>query len=98
MREGGESLDFFAERSLEMVRAYTGLEEVPKVLENVCVEMTVWLFDRTVGENGGMTGLKSIQEGNVSMSFSEDKKMNLLENEMLDCFSTELNRVRKVAW
>ncbi len=90
-----EPILFFAcERSLEMVKNYCYIEQVPKELKNVCVEIALLLYD-----NGGYqsknTTLKSIKEGNVSVTYQseasawKENKKTLLE---------ELDKFRKLKW
>ncbi len=87
-------LFFVCERSLEMVKNYCYIEQVPKELKNVCVEIALLLYD-----NGGYqsknTTLKSIKEGNVSVTYQseasawKENKKTLLE---------ELDKFRKLKW
>lgn len=89
---------FACERSIEMVKNYCYIEQLPIELKNVCVEIALLLYD-----NGGYqsknTTLKSIKEGNVAITYQressawkENKKMLLKE------FSEELDKFRKLKW
>ena len=89
------AMDFAAERSVELMKAYCNCRELPEELLGVGVSLAGMLLD------GGMTGslwqAKSIREGDVSVTFAEG--VNIAdEGELLGCFRMELDRFRKIDW
>lgn len=96
------ALEFAARRSVEMVKGYCNIQEIPKELGGVCISIGLWLYDNDVyktTESLGNGPVKSIREGQVSVTFQEEKKLQGMdENKILVAFSTELNRFRKMGW
>lgn len=87
------AMEFAAERSVEMMQAYCGLEDLPEELTGVGVMMAGMLLD------GGLCAakVKSIREGDISVAFAEG--MNGTDGqEIFRCFREELNRYRKMKW
>lgn len=95
-----EILLFVSERSIEMVKGYCNIEEVPKELKNVCVEIAMLLYDNeNYGEEEKSVRLKSITEGNVSVSYqSETSSWREEKNVLLKPFLEELDKFRKMKW
>ena len=95
-----EILLFVSERSIEMVKGYCNIEEVPKELKNVCVEIAILLYDNeNYGEEEKSARLKSITEGNVSVSYqSETSSWREQKNVLLKPFLEELDKFRKMKW
>lgn len=95
-----EILLFVSERSIEMVKGYCNIEEVPKELKNVCVEIAMLLYDNeNYGEEEKSTRLKSITEGNVSVSYqNETSSWREQKNILLKPFLEELDKFRKMKW
>lgn len=95
-----EILLFVSERSIEMVKGYCNIEEVPKELKNVCVEIAMLLYDNeNYGEEEKSVRLKSITEGNVSVSYqSETSSWREQKNVLLKPFLEELDKFRKMKW
>ena len=91
---------FASERSIEMVKGYCNIEKVPKELKNVCVEITMLLYDNeNYREEEKNTRLKSITEGNVSVSYqSEKSSWREQKNVLLRTFSEELDKFRNMKW
>ncbi len=92
------ALLFACERSIEMVKNYCYIEQIPTELKNVCVEIALLLYD-----NGGYqsknTTLKSIKEGNVALTYqSESSAWKENKKTLLKEFSEELDRFRKLKW
>ena len=81
------AMEFAAGRSEEMMKAYCSRRELPEELLGVGVSLAGMLLQK--GE------AKSIREGDVSVTFAEDKRD---EQAMLRCFQTELDRYRKMDW
>ena len=92
LREGADdtALAFAAKRSAEMVCAYCGMTQVPKELAGVCVQIGLALYDSM--QEGG---LRQIQEGNVSVSFTEASTVG---TELMKEYAEELNRFRCMQW
>lgn len=95
-----EILLFVSERSVEMVKGYCNIEEVPKELKNVCVEIAMLLYDNeNYGEEEKSVRLKSITEGNVSVNYqSETSSWREQKNVLLKPFLEELDKFRKMKW
>lgn len=98
--EKDEKLLFVSERSIEMVKAYCCIEEVPRELKNVCVEIAIMLLDNgSYAQKGENTAIKSIQEGNVSVTYqSETSNWKEYKKVLLEPFQEELNQFRKMRW
>lgn len=98
--ETDDILLFACQRSMEMVKAYCNIEKIPNDLENVCIEISMLLFDNENYEKSQKnTAIQTIQEGNVSITYQnkvsawkDDKK------ELLKGFSEELNKFRCMKW
>ena len=90
------AMEFAAGRSVEMMKAYCNIAEIPEELMGVGVALAGKLLD------GGGTATpsakaKSIKEGDVSVTFAEEAE-GTKEREMLRGFQVELDRFRKVSW
>lgn len=81
------AMEFAAGRSEEMMKAYCNRKELPEELLGVGVSLAGMLLKKD--------GLKNIREGDVSVTFAEEKRD---EQAMLKCFRTELDRYRKMDW
>lgn len=84
-KEEENLLAFAAERSVSMMQAYCNREDLPKELWSVGVALAQQLLDAAV---------KSIKEGDVSVTFAESRA----ETELLADFRTELDRFRRADW
>lgn len=95
-----EILLFASERSIDMVKGYCCIKEVPKELKNVCVEIAMLLYDNEGYEQGEQNRvLKSIQEGNVSVTYqNEGNNWKEYRKTLLGMFQEELNQFRKMKW
>lgn len=95
-----EALLFASERSIDMVKGYCCVKEVPKELKNVCVEIGILLYDNEGYEQKEQNRvLKSIQEGNVSVTYqSEGSNWKEYRKTLLDMFQEELNQFRRMRW
>ena len=95
-----EILLFVSERSIEMVKGYCNIEQLPKELKNVCVEIAMLLYENeNYGEEQKSTRLKSITEGNVSVSYqNEASSWREQKNILMKTFSEELDKFRKMKW
>ena len=90
------AMEFAAGRSVEMMRAYCNIVEIPEELTGVGVALAGILLDRGAAATPSRT-VKSMKEGDVSITFAEG--MNRADGqEMLDCFKVELDRYRKMDW
>lgn len=99
LRAGGDPgwLDFAAGRSVSLMQAYCGREELPEGLWRVGVSLALWIYDSRPEEMGGTA--KSIREGDVAVTFGDAAfTMQEKEREMLAYFSVELDRWRKLGW
>lgn len=79
-------LAFAAERSVSMMQAYCSREDLPEELWSVGVALAGRLLDAA--------DVKSIKEGDVSVTFAESRE----ETELLADFRTELDRFRRADW
>ena len=93
-----EILLFASERSIEMVKGYCNIEQIPIELKNVCVEIAMLLYDNeNYGEEEKSARLKSITEGNVSVSYqNEASSWKEQKSVLMKMFSEELNKFRKM--
>ena len=90
------AMEFAAGRSVEMMKAYCNIVEVPEELTGVGVALAGMLLDRGAAATSSRK-VKSMKEGDVSITFAEG--MNGADGqEMLDCFKVELDRYRKMDW
>ncbi len=88
------AMDFAAERSVELMKAYCNCKELPEELLGVGVSLAGMLL------NGGSMAsgqAKSIREGDVSVTFMENTD-GADTSELLGCFQTELDRYRRMDW
>lgn len=89
---------FAAERTIEMVSAYCNIKNVPLDLKNVCVDIAMTLYDNE-NYTQKQCDIKTIQEGNVSISYQKAKNSwNENKQTLLQNFSQELDRFRKLNW
>ena len=84
----------------DMVCNYCNIEEVPKGLENVLLNMAVDLYRaESLGQEQAEGTVKSITEGDVTVSFasasaiSENSGMQFLKD-----YTAQLNRYRRLGW
>lgn len=95
---GGAWLDFAAERSVSLMQAYCGMEELPEELWRVGVSLALWIYDSAPTESGA-GGIRSIREGDAAVTFEKAAfGAQEKEREMLEYFSVELDRWRKMGW
>lgn len=84
----------------DMVCNYCNIEEVPKGLENVMLNMAVDLYRaESLGQETAEGTVKSITEGDVTVSFSSASAVS--ENsgmQFLKGYTAQLNRYRKLKW
>ena len=90
------AMEFAAGRSVEMMKAYCNITELPEELMGVGVSLAGMILDSGAAATPSARA-KSIREGDVSVTFAtgisgED------EQEMLACFRTELDRYRRMDW
>ncbi len=91
--------EYAAGRSVDLMKAFCNIEEVPEELMGVGVSLAGWMLDCGMGatESGG--NAKSIREGDISVSFAADGVgTNVTESEMLAHFMVELERFRRMDW
>ena len=83
-----------------MVKGYCNIEQIPIELKNVCVEIAMLLYDNeNYGEEEKSARLKSITEGNVSVSYqNEASSWKEQKSVLMKMFSEELNKFRKMKW
>ena len=87
------AMEFAAGRSVEMIKAYCNIAEVPEELLGVSISLAEMVLDNA----GGGAKTKSIREGDVSVTFAEGVS-NGDTQEMLSCFQMELDRYRRMDW
>ena len=93
-------LCFVLDKIQDMVCNYCNIEEVPKGLENVMLNMAVDLYRaESLGQETAEGTVKSITEGDVTVSFSSASAVS--ENsgmQFLKGYTAQLNRYRKLKW
>ena len=88
------AMDFAAERSVELMKAYCNCRELPEELLGVGVSLAGILLKSGCMASGQA---KSIREGDVSVTFAENADgTDTLE--LLGCFQTELDRYIRMDW
>ena len=87
------AMEFAAGRSVEMIKAYCNIAEVPEELLGVSVSLAEMVLDNA----GGGAKAKSIREGDVSVTFAEGVSEGDMQK-MLRCFQVELDRYRRMDW
>lgn len=101
LRADGDAgwLDFAAERSVSLMKGYCGIEELPEELWRAGVSLALWIYDSAPKECGGAESIRSIREGDAAVTFG-DAAFGTQETErrMLEYFSVELDRWRKMGW
>ena len=80
-----------AARSLRLIAAYCGEAAVREEILETAVALAEWLLDS--GRSGG-AGLKTIREGEVSLTFQEEKETGCLPY----LLRLELDRYRRLRW
>ncbi len=86
---------FAVDRSMEMVCAYCGIDEVPEGLNGVCTAIAVELFQTEgFGKDGGRM-VTRITEGDVAVQFAAVKEHSY---HLLQAYREELNRYRNAKW
>ena len=87
------AMEFAAGRSVEMIKAYCNIAEVPEELLGVSVSLAEMVLD----DAGGSAKTKSIREGDVSVTFAEGSSDGDTQK-MLRYFQVELDRYRRMDW
>ena len=90
------AMEFAAERSEAMIKAYCNIREIPEELLGVGVTLAGMVLDSGAAATPS-TKAKSIREGDVSVTFAEGI-FDEDEQELLSCFRTELDRHRRMDW
>ena len=90
------AMEFAAERSEAMMKAYCNIAEIPEELLGVGVTLAGMVLDSGAAATPSSKA-KSIREGDVSITFAEGVN-GADEQEMLDCFKVELDQYRKMDW
>ena len=90
------AMEFAAERSEAMMKAYCNIREIPEELLGVGVSLAGMVMDSGAAATPS-TKAKSIREGDVSVTFAEGI-FDEDEQELLSCFRTELDRHRRMDW
>ena len=82
------------------MKAYCNIQQIPIALENVCIEMSMLLFDNENYEQSHKnTAIKTIQEGNVSITYqNQGNAWKDNKKELLKGFSEELDKFRCMKW
>lgn len=87
--EKDEVIEFFVDRSIEMVKAYCNILVIPNELYGTCASIAATLC-KTKEES-----IKSIQEGLITLTFQENPHVYDSETEILKQFSQELKCWRR---
>lgn len=90
------AMEFAAERSEEMMKAYCNIPELPEELIGVGAALAGMVLDSGAAATPSQRA-KSIREGDVSVTFAEGISGEN-EQELLRCFRTELDRHRRMDW
>ncbi len=86
---------FFAKRSMEMVLAYLGKEDLPEGLLGVCAEIALERYDAYM-EDLETGGVKTLRQGEMDMTLFEPNDKTA--EDVLEQYIWELNRYKKVVW
>ena len=90
------AMEFAAERSVEMMKAYCNITELPEELMGVGVSLAGMILDSGAAATPSAQA-KSIKEGDVSVTFAEGVN-GADERELLGCFKAELDRYGRMDW
>ena len=89
--------EYAAGRSVEMIKAFCNIDEMPEELLGVAVSLAGWILDGGMGATQAGGSVTSIKEGDVSIGFAEGgMRANASEGEMLRHFLPELERFRRL--
>lgn len=89
--------DYAAERSLALIKAYCNIDEVPEELLGVAVSLAGWILDCGMGAIETSGRVRSIQEGDISISFAQGQAgETIAEGELPKYFAVELDRFRRL--
>lgn len=101
----GELLLFCKNKTENYIKNYCNLTAVPEGLleffiDRVCGEflLTKLRSGKLNSENFNNSDIKSISEGDVSVTFSEDNSIHKLIEKLLQSGGGELNCYRKIRW
>ena len=91
---------FVLDKIQDMVCNYCNIDEVPKGLENVMLNMAVDLYRaESLGQEQAEGTVKNVTEGDVSVAFSSASAIS--ENsgmQFLKDYTAQLNRYRRLGW
>lgn len=93
-------IEFILNKASDMICNYCHIESVPMGLENVMLNMAIDLYrSERLGQEEMQGAVKSISEGDVTVSFSSASSIS--ENPsmaFLKDYTKQLDRYRKVGW
>lgn len=92
---------FELDKTCDMVINYCNLDEVPTALNNIVLSMAMDMYrvDNLGSETAAVGAVKSITEGDTSVSFGNAASIS--ENpamEFLKGYTAQLDRFRKLGW
>ncbi|MBR5467931.1 MAG: hypothetical protein IKU80_01740 [Firmicutes bacterium] len=92
--ECGEALEFVYDYAERLIKNYCGIEEIPEELEETLLDMACEIAKKCAyGEDGQGGSVKSIKEGDVSVSFGGDDGFLGLKD-----FEKQLMAFRRLKW
>lgn len=93
-------IDFIINNVSDMIFNYCCIDTMPLGLENVLLKMCVDIYRaESLGQEQKQGLVKSISEGDVSVSFCTPTELNEHgQRSFLSDYEEQLNRYRKVGW
>lgn len=96
--ESDELLQYVLDATVDMVKGYCNIDEIPTPLEKVIVRMAVdmWRIEGygVTGGTGNME-VKQIKRGDVTTSF---EAVGVNSDDFIKAYTKQLNEYRKLRW
>ncbi len=93
--ENADIVEYCCDSAEEIIKNYCGIKEIPDGLESVFIEMACDIYRSGEYGNEAQTGrLKSLTEGDVSMSFEESNE----KSGDIRKYENRLKPFRRIKW
>ncbi len=86
-------MEYSVDSAVEIIKNYCNIEELPNEIEAVILDLSIDIFKKENSKDYGQ--LRSITEGEVSMTFGETEKYG---SEYLKNYENRLKPFRRIKW
>ncbi len=89
------------EKSITRVKAFTNLKELPEEINSIIIDMAtgeVLSIKNAIGALSSGDGVKSIQEGDTTVTFAGESDMSGIIKKLIDGHFQALTHYRQVKW